>query len=83
MSGKSKDPNNYICELFKEGVIGSDIKISVLMIMNQIKRQMCVPMLKNSTHHIIAQERIKIKSKQLEGFFSVFSVENNPHETSV
>ena len=25
--GKSKDPDNYICELFKEGVIGEDLKI--------------------------------------------------------
>ena len=26
-SGKSKDPNGYICELFGEGVIGTDLKI--------------------------------------------------------
>ena len=50
MSGKSKDPNNCICELFKEGVIGNDIKISVLMIMNQIKRQMCVPICLRTAH---------------------------------
>ena len=25
-SGKSKDPENYVSELFKEGAIGSDLK---------------------------------------------------------
>ena len=25
--GKSKDPDNYICELFKDGVIGGDLKM--------------------------------------------------------
>ena len=32
--GKSRDPDSYICELFKEGVIGVDLKISILMMMN-------------------------------------------------
>ena len=27
-AGKSKDPEGYICELFKDGVIGTDIKLS-------------------------------------------------------
>ena len=27
ISGKSKDPNDYICELFGEGVIRTDLKI--------------------------------------------------------
>ena len=35
--GKSKDPDDYICELFKDGVIGIDLKISILMMMNKIK----------------------------------------------
>ena len=56
-SGKSKDPNNYICELFKEGVIGSDLKISVLMMMNQIKRQMCVPICLRTAHITILQRK--------------------------
>ena len=33
---KSKDPDNYICELFKEGVIGEDLKMSILLMMNKI-----------------------------------------------
>ena len=35
--GKSKDPNNYNCELFRPGVIGADMKMSILIIMNMIK----------------------------------------------
>ena len=42
-SGKSKDPDNYVCELFKEGVIGNDLKESVLMLMNRIKEEISVP----------------------------------------
>ena len=35
-SGKSKDFNGYICELFKVGVIGGDLKLSLLMMVNQM-----------------------------------------------
>ena len=42
-SGKSKDPDSYVSELFKEGVIGDDLKESVLMLMNRIKNEMSVP----------------------------------------
>ena len=38
-AGKSKDPDNYVCELFKEGVIGSDLKASLLLLMNKIKSE--------------------------------------------
>ena len=41
--GKSKDPNNYICELFKEGAIGQDLKLSILMMMNKMKTEVTVP----------------------------------------
>ena len=32
--GKSKDPEGYICELFKEGVIGKDQKVKKISMMN-------------------------------------------------
>ena len=37
-AGKSKDPDNYVNELFKIGVIGDDLKSSLLMMMNRIKK---------------------------------------------
>ena len=36
-TGKSRDPDNLICELFKIGVIGDDLKMSILIMMNKIK----------------------------------------------
>ena len=40
---KSKDPDGYICELFKEGLIGSDLKLSLLMMMKNMKNENYVP----------------------------------------
>ena len=36
-TGKSRDPDNLIGELFKMGAIGDDLKISILMMMNKFK----------------------------------------------
>ena len=36
-TGKSRYPDNLICELFKIGVIGDDLKMSILIMMNKIK----------------------------------------------
>ena len=32
MAGKSRDPDYLVCEIFKEGVIGEDLKLSILVI---------------------------------------------------
>ena len=42
-TGKSKDHNGYITELFKHGVIGTDLKKSILMMMNKVKSDLKVP----------------------------------------
>ena len=36
-SGKSRDPENLVAEIFKEGVIGDNLKESILIMMNRIK----------------------------------------------
>ena len=41
-NGKTKDPNNYICQLFKEGAIGKDLKLSILMMINKMKTEVTV-----------------------------------------
>ena len=41
--GKSRDPDQYISELFKEGVIGYDLKQSILMMMNRMKSELIIP----------------------------------------
>ena len=42
-SEKSKGPEGYICELFQVGVIGTDLKLSIMMMMNQMKNQIKIP----------------------------------------
>ena len=41
--GKSRDPENYICDIFKEGVIGTDLKLSLLMMFNKMKDEGQIP----------------------------------------
>ena len=38
-NAKSKDFNGYINELFKEGVAGTDLKTSLLMMFNEMKKE--------------------------------------------
>ena len=42
-SDKSRDPDGYINELFKESVGGSDLVLGILKIMNMIKKQQVYP----------------------------------------
>ena len=41
--GKSQDPNGYVSELFLEKVIGSDLKMSLLVMFNKMKNQVTIP----------------------------------------
>ena len=69
-SGKSKDPDNYVCELFKEGVIGSDLKTSILMMMNQMKEQMTIPQcLRTAQITILHKKGSKLDLNNCGGIF--------------
>ena len=48
--GKSRDPENLVRDIFKEGVIGSDLKMSILMMVNRIKEQTAVPECMKTAH---------------------------------
>ena len=39
----SRNPNNWIPEIFKDGVIGSDLKLSLLMMFNRMKDNIYIP----------------------------------------
>ena len=39
--GKSRDPDNLVRDIFKEGVIRQTRKISMLLMFNKIKEQHC------------------------------------------
>ena len=41
--GKSRDPGNNICDIFKEGVIGNDLKLSLLLMFNKMKDKVEIP----------------------------------------
>ena len=42
-NNKSRDPNGMLNELFKEGIIGSDLKIALLHLFNGIKSSQIIP----------------------------------------
>ena len=37
-NGKARDPNGLVNEMFKEGVAGKDFKLSLLLLLNGIKK---------------------------------------------
>ena len=69
-AGKSKDPNNYVCELFKPGVIGSDLKLSIPMMMNQMKSQTSIPeSLRTAQITILHKKGCKLDLNNWRGIF--------------
>ena len=69
-TGKSKDFNGYICELFKEGVIGTDLKQSLLMMFNQMKSELVIPdCLKTAHVTILHKKKCKLDLNNWRGIF--------------
>ena len=46
-NNKSRDPNGYINEIFKDGVIGENLKKSLLLMMNKLKKGKLIPKVMN------------------------------------
>ena len=68
--GKSKDFNGYICELFKEGVAGSDLKQSLLMMFNQMKDEMVIPECLRTAHvTILHKKKCRLDLNNWRGIF--------------
>ena len=68
--GKSRDPDSYICDLFKEGVIGVDLKLSVLRMMNRMKQEITIPQcLKRANITILHKKNCKLDLKNWRGIF--------------
>ena len=69
-NGKSKDFNGYICELFKEGVAGSDLKRSLLMMFNQMKYELVIPDCLRTAHvTILHKKNCRLDLKNWRGIF--------------
>ena len=68
--GKCKDPDNYIFELFSDGVIGNDLRDSLLILMNKMKGQMKVPdPLRNANITILHKNKDKLDLNNWRGIF--------------
>ena len=69
-TGKCKDPDNFIYDLFKDGVIGSDLRKSILMLVNNMKSQMKIPSdLKSANITIIHKKGNKVDLNNWRGIF--------------
>ena len=68
--GKCKDPDNYIYELFSDGVIGNDLRDSLLIMMNKMKGQMKIPdSLRNANITILHKNKDKLDLNNWRGIF--------------
>ena len=54
---KSKDFDGYINELFREGVVGLDLKDSLLMMFNDMKRELSIPDCLKTAHVTILHKK--------------------------
>ena len=69
-TGKSKDPDQYISELFREGIVGNYLKVSVLKMMNRIKTEIVVPeCLRRANITILHKKGSKLDLKNWRGIF--------------
>ena len=69
-SGKSKDANGYICEMFREGTIGTDLKHSVLLMMNRMKKMMKIPQcLRSANITVLHKKKSKLDLNNYRGIF--------------
>ena len=69
-TGKCKDTDNYIFELFKDGVIGKDLRISLLMMFNRMKSEMKIPeSLRKASITILHKKNDKLDLNNWRGIF--------------
>ena len=67
---KSKDFDGYINELFREGVVGLDLKDSLLMMFNDMKRELSIPdCLKTAHVTILHKKKCRLDLNNWRGIF--------------
>ena len=68
--GKSRDPDNLVCDIFKEGVIGDNLKESILMMMNRMKEEIKVPeCLRTANVTMLHKKKSKLDLNNWRGVF--------------
>ena len=74
-NNKSFDPNGMINEIFKEGCIGKDLKKALLMLLNGVKSNMCIPLFMTLSN-ITTIFKNKGSRMDLENLYSNHNEEN-------
>ena len=71
-NNKSRDPNGYINEIFKDGVIGENLKKSLLLMMNKLKKGKLIPKVMNVANvTTVPKKGSRILLKNERGIFRV------------
>ena len=69
-TGKSRDPEFLKCDIFKEEVIGDDLKLSILMMLNRMKEQSYIPLsFKTTTITMLHKKNNKLDLANWRGIF--------------
>ena len=68
--GKSRDPDNLVRDIFKDGVIGSNLKMSILMMLNKMKEQTSIPeVMKTANITMLHKKNNKLDLNNWRGIF--------------
>ena len=70
MWGKSRDPDPIVCDIFKEEVIGENLKESLLIIMNKMKDETIVPeCIRTANITMLHKKKSKVDLNNWRGIF--------------
>ena len=58
--GKSRDHENLVTEIFKEGVIGSDLNLSLVMMFNRMKDEVFLPESLRTSNITMLHKKVQI-----------------------
>ena len=76
-NNKSRDPEGFINEIFKTNVIGSDLKDSLLLMFNRLKKEKIIPKFMNKTYiTTIPKNGSRLKLENERGIFRVSVIRN-------
>ena len=68
--GKSRDPESLVNDIFKDGIIGTDLKQSLLMMFNRMKEEIFIPESLRTAHiTMIHKKDNKLDLRNWRGIF--------------
>ena len=68
---KSRDPHGFVNEIFKPGIIGFDLKSSLLMMLNRLKHELYIPSFMDWAD-IVAIYKGKGEKSSLKNYHGIF-----------